>query len=342
MCDLDGELFIKPCTQAEINFYESANAMHLSFADLMPTFMGTLQLSDPADMASLEGQSTPSIVANGTDGPAMGSAPAVVDGVTWVPNNNRRIKTNQAVVLENSASGFKRPNIMDVKLGTRLWADDAPLEKKRRFDKIAAETTHADLGFRIAGMRVYRGSHAHAHEAELDENMYRVYDKDYGRFSVKSHNVHEAFRRFLFADAAGIDDDLARAVAAAFLVDLRRVRMVLEQEESRMYSSSLLFVFEGDGDALRAAIEQTNAIAEAIAAKKGSSDSWDSPAGRSTHRVDSGIGLSDNEEGPCLPKIYTLKLIDFAHAQWTPGQGPDENVLKGVRSLIEIFERLCE
>lgn len=42
------------------------------------------------------------------------------------------------------------------------------------------------------------------------------------------------------------------------------------------------------------------------------------------------------------PKIWNLKLIDFAHAKWTPGQGPDENILLGVRSLITIFKELSQ
>jgi 1D-myo-inositol-tetrakisphosphate 5-kinase/inositol-polyphosphate multikinase len=70
-------------------------------------------------------------------------------------------------------------------------------------------------------------------------------------------------------------------------------------------------------------------------------------ASRSNIRVDSGICMDDDDElledaeEPALPKLFSVKLIDFAHATWTPGQGPDENSLKGVRSLIRIFEELA-
>ncbi len=63
------------------------------------------------------------------------------------PNKTRKIATDKAVVLENAAFGYTRPNILDAKLGSRLWADDAPLEKKQRFDKIASETTSGSLEF---------------------------------------------------------------------------------------------------------------------------------------------------------------------------------------------------
>jgi 1D-myo-inositol-tetrakisphosphate 5-kinase/inositol-polyphosphate multikinase len=247
------------------------------------------------------------------------------------------------VVLENAAYGYKRPNILDVKLGVRLWADDAPLEKKQRFDKISGATTHADLGFRIAGMRVYQGSET---KKELDEEDYRIYDKDFGRYGVHSGNVVDSFRKFIFNDSAHIDEELGRTVAHAFMEDLKRVQETLEREESRMYSASLLFIFEGDGDALRAAVDQTSA--SAAASQK---DKYEANI-PSAARVDSGIAMDEDgelvlpgdddffDDEMSLPPIYSLKLIDFAHAKWTPGLGPDENNLKGVRSLVRIFDEL--
>ena len=405
MCDLDGELFIKPCTQQEIEFYHTANALHADLAELMPVFMGTLQLNDATDMDSINEQipvvadhlstglkeevikmahhlhpttesesdspslssllataSTPSdpptaasLLAHASSSPSLSvpglATPAdasdsvsdsVSDNVKWVPNKARKISTDKAVVLENAAYGYKKPNILDVKLGVRLWADDAPLEKKERFEKISAETTHGSLGFRIAGMRVFHGSDQ---PADLDEEGYVRYDKDYGRVHVNQENVVDAFRKFIFNDSAKIDEELGRAVANAFLDDLKRVKRILEKEETRMYSSSLLFVFEGDGEALRSAIDETSASATMSQEGKG-----EEPGRRPIH-VDSGIVLEDGEfvldgdelsdEEADIPRIYSVRLIDFAHADWTPGRGPDENTLKGVESLIRIFGEMC-
>ncbi|KAK2039590.1 inositol polyphosphate kinase [Colletotrichum somersetense] len=368
MCDADGELFIKPCTQAEIDFYNSAIENHPDFADLMPLFMGTLMLNDPAELSSIE-DGVPGPVSSAaakeeltqavTGQPSAAAAPdSQIDKDKWVQNKSKRIKTDQAVVLENSGSGFTSPNFLDVKLGERLWADDAPAEKKRRFDEITRKTTHGTLGFRIAGMKVWRGS---TMKSELDHEDYKIYDKDYGRTHVNTENVVDNFRKFIFNRAAGIDDDLARAVVQAFLRDLRTVERVLASKESRMYSASLLFVFEGDGDRLKDAIAQNNSAVDRVEAEL----ERDYKPGRTALRVDSGIELidddlvtinaavnggvqdddddeDDEDDAPALPKVYSLKLIDFAHAQWTPGQGPDENTLKGVRSLIKIFEEMAQ
>ncbi|KAM0562333.1 hypothetical protein ACHAPJ_002022 [Fusarium lateritium] len=348
LCTPDGELFIKPCTQSEIDFYQSANRRHPDFADIMPLFMGSLMLTDPTESAIDEAvagvishagdlkTSKEDIVASVTEQVAQAVSATQKDSGTWTPAKDNKIKTDKAVVLDNSTFGFKNPNILDVKLGVRLWADDAPQQKKQRFDKISAETTHGSLGFRIAGMRVYRGSED---ASELDEADYKVYDKDYGRTTVTKENVVDEFRKFIFNKSAGIDQDLGKAVCAAFVRDLQRVEEVLSRHESRMYSSSLLFTFEGDGKALRSAIEENNALIDAEAGI--------GQAARTTKRVDSGIALDDDDEldedsdlEASLPQIYSLKLIDFAHAEWTPGQGPDENSLTGVRSLLRIFQEM--
>ncbi|KAK1752258.1 hypothetical protein QBC47DRAFT_425122 [Echria macrotheca] len=391
LCDPDGELFIKPCTQQEIDFYESAFKDHLEFAELMPAFMGTLTLNGVTDMHSIDEQ-LPAVaehmslemkeealrMAKEAAAETAASTPEPGDNVKWRPNKTRKIATNKSVVLENAAYGFTRPNILDAKLGKRLWADDAPLEKRQRFDEISKATTNGSHGFRIAGMRVYKGSED---PAELDQEGYKVYDKDYGRLHVNRHNVVDEMKKFIFNPRAGIDEDLGKIIAGAFVEDLKRVERILRSEESRMYSASLLFTFEGDGDALRAAIEQTlpnSGISDMeqrrpTSATKGKDG--DIPA-LTTSRVDSAIVLDDdgemvirpNENGEPItiqiqdaakmlatdresgfgsevdldeidmadddemsnmPKIYSLKLIDFAHASWVPGEGPDENNLFG-------------
>ncbi|KAI0900192.1 inositol polyphosphate multikinase [Annulohypoxylon nitens] len=372
MCDADGELFIKPCTLSEVEFYESAHAEHPDFADLMPMYIGTLSLNNSTDQAAIHAQ-IPDLVEHADIPPEVKEEiqshlhledrspvtespiekPVISDNVKWIPNKTRKIATDRAVVLENASFGFKKPNIMDAKLGVRLWADDAPLEKKARFDKIADETTHKKFGFRVAGMRVYNGS---TDESELDKEGYKIYDKDWGRQKVNESNISDSIKKFIFNEAAGIDDELGKYVAGLFALDLRKVQKVLESEESRMYSSSLLFVFEGDGEALRTAIEEVKADAAVVAeTKRGSTRS-----AISTLRVDSGIGMNeedlietatldgfdefedDSDEESSFPHIYSVKLIDFAHAAWEPGKGPDENVLLGVRSLAKIFEEISE
>jgi hypothetical protein len=108
---------------------------------------------------------------------------------------------------------------------------------------------------------------------------------------------------------------------------------VLSEHELTMYSASLLIVLEGEGEALRQAIQRNNEEAEL----------WEKNPALAAKRVDSGIVLDEDEESFAeveAPKMYSVKLIDFAHVDWAPGRGPDENLLKGVRSVKDIFEEL--
>lgn len=281
----------------------------------MPTFLGTLQLTT-ASPENIEEEAAALVAQHTTTNP-----------ITTEPQKpsirTSKITTDQAIVLENAAYGFKQPNILDVKLGVRLWADDAREEKKVRFNKITEQTTHKKLGFRIAGMRVWQGPNAQANGI-IDQDGYRICDKDYGKVDIHDGNVHEAFRNFFFTRSAGIDEELGKLVVQAFLADLADVQEVLESQESRMYSASLLFVFEGDGEALRFAMEE--ASKPVIFEEDNDEDADD----------------DDDDEEDKTPKIYSLKVIDFAHAEWSPGMGPDENALQGVRSVAKILHDLAE
>ncbi|KAH6658908.1 inositol polyphosphate kinase-domain-containing protein [Truncatella angustata] len=406
-----GELFIKPCTQSEIQFYESAHTLHPDFADLMPLYYGSLSLTETTTDEMIHAQ-IPGIVAKADVpeaakkdvqahlhldqratlvSPAPGAAPELHRTVTdpgnggdWVPNKSRKITTDKAVVLHNSSFGYKKANIMDAKLGYDLAAPDAPQAKKDRFREIAEATTHKNYGFRVAGMRVYQGtpylpkeSGGDGEDGEVvkqDDEGFKIYDKYWGRDTVKDNNVQEMlWKNFFFIESAGIDEELARIVVQAFLADLEMVEEVLMANESRMYSASLLFVFEGDGEALRVAMEEKTALAQKREEEREArSNARSSVLDKVTEsgpcanlRIDSGIGMdedgnavfnstiadlvyedgsdySDEEDFSTEPYIYSLKLIDFAHAKWHPGQGPDENVLQGVRGLIKLLKRMLD
>ncbi|RAL64004.1 hypothetical protein DID88_003192 [Monilinia fructigena] len=297
LSDVDGELFIKPCTNTEIAFYNDSIASHPDFYDFMPTFLGTLQL-DEGQKKTIEEKRDELI--------AQHSIPEVsYPGRT----NGKRIVTNQAVVLENASHGFVKPNILDVKLGVRLWADDAHQDKKTRFDKVTEQTTHKEFGFRIAGMRVWQGPDAKGDD--IDEDGYRIYNKDYGRFEVNNSNVHDAFKNFIFTESAGIDKELGQLISQAFLTDLRRIQDVLEGQESRMYSASLLFVFEGDGKALRAAMEDASRTPPRTMNEHASSSSGETLSSFDDEGEEEEEEDEDDMEDESFPKIYALKVIDL-------------------------------
>ncbi|KAF2083704.1 SAICAR synthase-like protein [Saccharata proteae CBS 121410] len=318
LSDPSGLLVIKPCTAAEIGFYEDAVARHEELAMYMPTFMGTLRLN---------GNTVPQAIPTPTPTPTPTTPnPTILRG--------KKLNTDTSIVLENVASGFLRPNVMDVKLGSRLWDDDAPMEKRERLDKVARETTSGSLGFRVAGMRVWVGegedevdpSHTHLDHA----TGYKTYNKLYGR-SFSADNILAAFRDYLRlppppssshqqeSGTSKLAPTIPRRRATHALecldhliADVDAIRQALEEEESRMYSASLLFVCEGDVEGYESAAESRS-----------------EQLGNRNQLVDD--ASDDSSTAP--PKIALVRLIDFAHARWTPGEGRDENTLMGVREV---------
>lgn len=375
---------IKPCKETEIRFYESTYA-HPDFTEYIPKFMGTLSLLPDKDSTHAVAAALTQASNTELHNPApQNLSDAVVVDQAWAPSGGGRITTETAIMLENVAEHYQKPNILDVKLGARLWADDAPLAKREKLDRSAEETTSKALGIRISGMRVWEGSES-ADQSEALIDGYRVYDKNYGR-SFTPDTVRQGFESFFGIAIGDAPSKLIKRVIRRFLEDLNGLQAVLENKESRIYSSSLLFVYEGDNSALQKAfVAEKQLLAssrgdiptEGIGASGlslinghgslngdaayigdsssngnysviGASNSHHGSHSHSSSIIhpndpvleDEDDGDDENEEITLLPPIQAVKLIDFAHAEWTPGQGPDENLLHGVKSVIRILDGL--
>lgn len=396
-CTLSGALIAKPCVQQEIDFYE-ASALHPEFQEFIPLFIGSLSSADqqqPLAIAATQGSgavflpptgdaptatNTSSVPSQQTPVPSKGTSSGTDQ--PWVPSGGKKLETGLSIVLENVAAGFHRPNVLDVKLGARLWADDAPPAKRNKLDAVSKETTSGSLGYRIAGMKVWSGSNGETDEGSrtdpyatkyegaegargevIEKDGYRRYDKWYGR-SFSADNVKEGFETFLAGAKAG-SVDRSKMVARRLTEELQNVQRVLECEESRMYSASVLMVYEGDPEAMNVALEEEKKIPEQRDSEDEDEDEevdftfTEEPLELVDVRLPDGIpqtainisfdpqtaqvplelGDDDEEE---TPKVHDLRIIDFAHAKWTPGEGPDENVLMGIRNLVKIFNELAD
>lgn len=63
-------------------------------------------------------------------------------------------------MLENLSHQFAKPNILDIKLGTVLYDQDASADKRARMEKTARETTSLETGVRLTGFQVRTRTHA--------------------------------------------------------------------------------------------------------------------------------------------------------------------------------------
>ncbi|KAF2129545.1 SAICAR synthase-like protein [Dothidotthia symphoricarpi CBS 119687] len=307
LSDESGAVVVKPCTEAEISFYESVNASHPDLAVHLPTFMG--QLSVSADQSTT------------VDTGVIEAADGTVQRL-----HGKQLATDLHIVLANITHGFKKPNVLDLKLGAQLWDEAAKPEKRARLDAVSEKTTSSSLGFRIAGMRTWIGDNSPDIPADLKEFVdfdketgYLVYNKMYGR-KFSTEDIDKGFSEFILPEANLADDhvylDRAREVLSYFLGEVKDIQKVFESKESRMYGASILLVYEGD-------LDEYNKTRTTLASMSSKQD-------------DEG---DDEDEDENLPKLAAVKMIDFAHATWHPGQGPDENAIRGMRSTVKILDK---
>lgn len=312
LSDENGFVIIKPCSDDEIKFYEQCLSDVPAMMDCIPSFMGTLELNTPETLASMSPEVAAQIPADLVTVP--------VDPAFSPPN----ALYDRAVVLENLAFGYTKPCILDLKLGSVLHDDNATEEKRARLQKVSETTTSGSLGIRVAGMRVWDSRSAKAEE----------YERSWGKTLTNQTIYSQGLLKFL---AARIRPQQMRLIVGRFLEDLQRIIDTIDDLEVRIYSPSLLFVYEGDQAALDLAIEDEGK--QLIRDELGTGLE---PHEQSQKSDD--IPLSDDEDEsstsstPAAQDFCICRMIDFAHAKFTPGAGRDENIMNGLKSARKLFE----
>lgn len=330
LMDPSGDLVIKPCLQAELDFYAQTAANHPEFANVIPTYMGDLNLDLSRHMPAHTDREHEEL----QEKTPIQTSPDEVQQATAILAMAKPLDTPTAVVLENIAAGFVHPNIVDLKLGTRLWADDYTEEKREKREKASAQTTSGQLGFRVTGMKIWKSK------------SYVLYNRYYGR-ALTADTVHEALEELV---CLGTDKESVRDTIRGIIGAIENIEHIIANQESRIYASSLLLVYEGDQEARRSAIKVAYADAGKPLDSHGSSANNNGTTKSANlaqlvngdaHPHDETTDSDDESvEGAPKDKVFDARIIDFGHAKWTPGEGPDENMLHGIRNLLGVFRRI--
>ncbi|KAI0062119.1 SAICAR synthase-like protein, partial [Artomyces pyxidatus] len=316
----DGSLLIKPALPLEHAFYArlAADASLVQLERCVPRFLGTLRLA---------GQQTP-------DGEVRKIRP-------FPPARDARADGRaQSLVLENLACPFARPNVLDVKLGTTLYDEDASPEKRARMERAARETTSLATGMRLTGFQVYNNV----------SGVPDVIPKAYGK-SLAPADLPAGIARFFPVAAVGGQPETnvglpARtllSVVAAIRSEVRAIRKVLCELEMRMVGGSLLIIYEAEHRRAEECVRWLKAHPDGVEEDE-DEDAEDEDEEEAMEEDEEGEqDDEDEDEGDRPPgPPCTVKLIDFAHTRFKPGHGPDEGVLKGIDTVLALLDGRIE
>lgn len=338
LTDNDGLLVFKPLNKQELEFYqqiqlrnqqqsltedqveaENDDGDEMPLQTWMPTFLGVLNEGKP-----------PANIGNITVLPE--DSDVHLENIKNV--NQSDLKNKDYLVLENLLSGYSKPNIMDIKLGKKLFDENATKEKIERMKNVSETTTSGSLGFRICGMQLQNNvknkfdpNHIENKFDNEKSTEYIFVNKLYGRTRT-SENIDQAINTFF--DNINLSKKRQKLLKERFLIRLQLFYNTLLSKEVRMISSSLLFIFEGDQKRWDLKNDEEDIINNVFIEDDESDE-------------DDEIDDSNAAEKAALKSpLSSMTLIDFAHSKLTPGEGYDENVIEGVESLIDIFTRLQE
>lgn len=264
------------------------------------------------------------------------------------------------ILLENLAYKFQYPCIMDLKMGTRQYGDDASLAKRQSHMAKVASTTSSSLGLRICGMQVYHHESGH----------FICHNKYYGR-GLTVDGFRKALYHFLH-DGSKLRSDVVNSL----LDKLNRLYNVVQSLDTfRFFTSSLLIIYDGiesssgkscDGN-LGTVLHEghvTLQLSDNGNDRDGTSHSestvtttnfvqQNSDNEANLPRDKNSVDFPESAMGRFLmnssPSVVDVRMIDFAHSTHSEMNGlqnthlgPDEGYLFGIENLInelKVFQK---
>lgn len=232
---------------------------------------------------------------------------------------------HEFIVLENLAFNYTYPCILDLKMGTRQFGDDATLVKQQTHEAKVASTTSKALGIRLCGMQVYH----------LKSGHFICHNKYYGR-GLSVEGFKRALRHYLHNGQR-----LCKEVIPHLINKLQNFCEIIKQLETfRFYSCSLLVLYDGK-DVLHSPLHDTNGMNIPAENENANLIAEKTEENRNTVKYKSNIAKDPQSATQEKNVKVDIRLIDFAHSthQNMPGttihhHGPDEGLLFGLENLI--------
>mmetsp|Transcript_3891 Transcript_3891/g.5556 ORF Transcript_3891/g.5556 Transcript_3891/m.5556 type:complete len:412 (+) Transcript_3891:159-1394(+) len=228
----------KPIQKNELEFYKHIQAKIPELVPFVPRYLGVVNM----DYGELP--PTPTLERGSSKKIGIKTAPRESESAEFNRFNSWGLRCHQKkkeslknrpgiqyIRLEDLTLPFSRPNILDLKIGTRVYGvGDDPQKIKRKIQK-SAQTTSRTLGLRLCGMQVYN----------TNDDGYKFHDKFFGR-NLDEKGFQRCIEEFFTSANGHIRVKVMRKLASRIEMLLN---VVSEQKSFQFFSSSLLFICEG-------------------------------------------------------------------------------------------------
>lgn len=227
-----------------------------------------------------------------------------------LPKYYGRVGDN-AIRIENLTHGFRRPCVVDLKIGIQTVESDEKLLKRVKMTTLDALTGSRSEGCRLEGLSMFR---------TLDKrnvNLKGSKRQTHGISADVRVSLQDVLTFFL-TDESGVRTDLA----LRFQTSIEQILKRFEQNNRYLFiGSSILLIYDNDN--------QSPHMRWARALRK-------------LHTIAPHVRLSEDQiSGLTRRTLCDVRMIDFAHTgPLPPGQRRDEGYIRGLRSILRALKAI--
>ncbi|KAA1067607.1 hypothetical protein PGT21_011234 [Puccinia graminis f. sp. tritici] len=238
--------------------------------------------------------------------------------LNWEKSSMKKNGRDRAfIVLENIApvslhrkagkdpNYFWHPNVIDIKLGKRLYGDKSKPSTKVRKKRLAITTTLHLLGMRLTGAQIWDNkqekyesiSKLYGHYVK-EQDLKRKFNYFFPILNVDTGSSHEEYQ--LRKSLGGLPKEMMKTVVESLISQLKNLTKNVSKFKWCTFNTSLLIVYEGDVKRLKT--------------------------------LNTGSPTKPTQE------IAHVRLIDFPHAR--EDDTPDQAINLGLQTTLDLFENL--
>ncbi|KAL2945502.1 Inositol polyphosphate multikinase beta [Bienertia sinuspersici] len=139
------------------------------------------------------------------------------------------------LILQDVVSGYKKPSIIDIKIGSRTWYPQASEDYISKCLSKDKRTTSLCLGFRISGLQIHQGEKL---------GYWKPDRKEIQKFTVT--DVRSVLRKFFCSDR--LSDDVYGGLYGILPQLLELKEWFEDQTDFHFYSCSILVIYDGESE----------------------------------------------------------------------------------------------